>query len=389
MNIRIVCSVRPLLEEKEEKEEDLYPIVDRRCIALPPKDEFEFSAVFDGDLRALSSDLVSEAVDHLMKGHDYAILFYGPTGAGKTTAFCDPNEGVVWAMIKTLYTKSATLSLEAWEIYNGKVTPILKKEEDIEEDEIHDIMGRAVAMRKVGATLANNRSSRGHGIFTLGGITKGMGRITFIDLAGSERLSQTGTDPARIQEAIHVNKSLTALRDVVEQSAAGKFVPYRNSPLTLHLRSVLAHPDSAISIVLCCNRSRAQSIETLRFGRTATKIRPCRFVPPPKSPQQRPREKKLAALEKELEATRTELKDCQERLSKVVVIVRKCRLCGVEGHNRRTCLKRRDLNKPEGSTQGDSDDGHGQKDQDEGRHDGDSAVVLVRPGGPSKSLCVG
>ena len=385
MNIRIVCSVRPLLEDKEEKEEDLYPIVDRKCIALPPKDEFEFSAVFDGDLRALSSDLVVHGVNHITKGRDYAILFYGPTGAGKTTAFCDPNEGVVWAMIKALYTKSATLSLEASEIYNGKVTSILK-EEDIEEDEIHDILSRAVSMRRVGATLANNRSSRGHGIFTLGGIP-GIGRITFIDLAGSERLSQTGTDPARIQEAIHVNKSLTALRDVVEQSAAGKFVPYRNSPLTLHLKSVLAHPDSAISIVLCCNRSRIQSIETLRFGRTATKIRPCRFVPPPKNPQQRPREKKLAALEKELEATRSELKDCQEKLSKVVVVVRKCRLCGVEGHNRRTCLKRRE--KEAGLSQSDGDDGHGQKNQEKGHHDDDGAVVLVRSGSPGKGLCMG
>lgn len=43
-----------------------------------------------------------------------------------------------------------------------------------------------------------------------------VGRLSLVDLAGSERLSKSGAAGERLTEAKHINKSLSALGDVLE-----------------------------------------------------------------------------------------------------------------------------------------------------------------------------
>uniref|UniRef100_A0A6U1FLY8 Kinesin motor domain-containing protein n=1 Tax=Tetraselmis chuii TaxID=63592 RepID=A0A6U1FLY8_9CHLO len=88
----------------------------------------------------------------------------------------------------------------------------------------------------------NSESSRSHLIFTillehtnltLG--TRATSKLTFVDLAGSERVGRSGAinDKDRLDEARAINKSLSALGDVVAALTAGEsFVPYRNHKLT-------------------------------------------------------------------------------------------------------------------------------------------------------------
>ena len=54
-----------------------------------------------------------------------------------------------------------------------------------------------------------------------------------IDLAGSERQSETNSLGERIKEAGKINKSLLNLRRVIENIINNeKFIPYRDSKLT-------------------------------------------------------------------------------------------------------------------------------------------------------------
>jgi len=54
-----------------------------------------------------------------------------------------------------------------------------------------------------------------------------------VDLAGSERLSKSGVTGEGQREAIEINKSLTALGDVMMAFCSrSKVIPYRNHKLT-------------------------------------------------------------------------------------------------------------------------------------------------------------
>ena len=60
------------------------------------------------------------------------------------------------------------------------------------------------------------------------------GKLSLIDLAGSERAGKTGATAERLREAQSINKSLSALGDVISAlSSDAKFIPYRNNKLTM------------------------------------------------------------------------------------------------------------------------------------------------------------
>lgn len=66
------------------------------------------------------------------------------------------------------------------------------------------------------------------------------GKLNLVDLAGSERLHKSGSDGARMQEAKHINKSLSSLADVIYSlRTKSKHIPYRNSKLTFLLQDSL------------------------------------------------------------------------------------------------------------------------------------------------------
>jgi kinesin family member C1 len=112
--------------------------------------------------------------------------------------------------------------------------------------QVRSLLAMANSRRTVAATLMNERSSRSHSVFTLrirGTNTHTSqaceGALNLVDLAGSERLNASGAGKhkERLRETQNINKSLSALGDVIaalgeKSEKSDKHIPYRNSKVS-------------------------------------------------------------------------------------------------------------------------------------------------------------
>lgn len=111
------------------------------------------------------------------------------------------------------------------------------------EQAVKKLLDTAAKNRRVAATKSNERSSRSHSVFILklkgscavsGENSEGV--LNLVDLAGSERLKQSGAEGDRKKETQAINKSLSALGDVISALGNKKsdesHIPYRNSKVS-------------------------------------------------------------------------------------------------------------------------------------------------------------
>ena len=117
-------------------------------------------------------------------------------------------------------------------------------------NEVLDLLSVGNENRKTESTAANAVSSRSHALLWVtvrhsfvnkdGNNVRREGRLSLIDLAGSERASATQNSGTRLQEGAKINRSLLALANCINALTEGaRSVNYRDSKLTHLLKSSL------------------------------------------------------------------------------------------------------------------------------------------------------
>eukprot|EP00741_Cyanophora_paradoxa_P009213 tig00001486_g8923.t1 len=299
--IRVFCRVRPLLPD-ERSRGDLtscsYPeagqlgeegeAAEHRTICVREagergrRQEFEFDRVFSG--AASQEEIFEEAkalVTSALDGYSVTIMAYGQTGSGKTYTMEGP-PGQRGVNIRTLEELLRAAELRAasgdyeykmWmsmlEVYNDELYDLLTGSDVKLEtrsgpaglqatnarevaigsmEEVLQAMAVGYAQRSTAETLLNRSSSRSHCVLRIRiegsnprAQLKLASRLCLVDLAGSERVKESGATGDRLKEAQHINKSLSALGDVMSAlQCKQSHIPYRNSKLTHLLQDSLA-----------------------------------------------------------------------------------------------------------------------------------------------------
>ncbi|KAL8214865.1 hypothetical protein R6Q57_004314 [Mikania cordata] len=304
-NIRVYCRVRPFLGRQSNATNTVECIEEGTItINTPPKygkghRTFNFNKVFGPS--ATQEEVFEDTrplIRSVLDGYNVCIFAYGQTGSGKTHTMSGPkdltenNQGVNYRALSDLFllaeqrkgTFQYDVSVQMIEIYNeqnGFNVPEASLIRVSSTFDVIDLMNLGQRNRAVGATALNDRSSRSHSCLTVhvqgrdltsGGVLRGC--MHLVDLAGSERVDKSEVTGDRLKEAQHINKSLSALGDVISSLAQkNAHVPYRNSKLTQLLQDSLGGQAKTLMFVHISPELDAvgETLSTLKFAeRVAT-----------------------------------------------------------------------------------------------------------------------
>ncbi|XP_050240028.1 kinesin-like protein KIN-13A [Quercus robur] len=328
--IKVVVRKRPLnKKELSRKEEDIVNVYDSSYLtvhepklkvdltAYVEKHEFCFDAVLNEHVTndEVYRVTVEPIIPTIFERAKATCFAYGQTGSGKTFTMqplpLRAAEDLVRLLHQPFYRNQRfKLWLSYFEIYGGKLFDLLtdrKKlfmREDsrqqvcivgLQEFEVLDVqivkefIERGNAARSTGSTGANEESSRSHAILQLvvkkhGEIKdakrgndgnesktgKVVGKISFIDLAGSERGADTTDNDRQTRiEGAEINKSLLALKECIRALDNDQIhIPFRGSKLTEVLRDSFV--GNSRTVMISCISPNAGSCEhtlnTLRYA---------------------------------------------------------------------------------------------------------------------------
>ncbi|XP_074525823.1 putative LOC110439812 homolog [Halichoeres trimaculatus] len=307
--IRVFCRIRPASKtEVAHGEVTVVEKIDDFSVTVETprgQREFQFDKVFSAqasqeELFQDSHRLIQSALD----GYNVCIFAYGQTGSGKTFTMVGDKEqknlgimprsfNAIFDFIQENSTKfDFKVSAYMLELYNDRLQDLFvspageahaqpqshgqarrveikrnrkgvvfaqgaETKEASSAQELYALFLQACANRHISATKMNVESSRSHLIVGImvesRNLTNGSvstGKLSLVDLAGSERAAKTGAKDHQLKEANSINKSLSALGDVISAlSAELPHVPYRNSKLTQVMQDSLGGNAKTLMIV--------------------------------------------------------------------------------------------------------------------------------------------
>ena len=302
-NIRVFARVRPLLApEVDDSDEQTVLFKDDRISIYNSLDArrrvYDFDQVFGPC--ASQEDIfrhVDPFITSFMDGFNVSLFAYGVTNSGKTyTMEGTPSApGVTRRTLNKIISAQLNVKISALQIYNetaydllnqaqpvnirvegsGFAVPGLKELPVTDANQAEEIISCASRLRYTNITKLNDFSSRSHFlvIVSLRQATKPfhtISKLNLVDLAGSENVNRSGAAGTVLREAQAINRSLSALGDVISAlvNKKHKHIPFRNSKLTMLLKDSLEGNGKALMIVQASPRQDdvSETLGSLQFG---------------------------------------------------------------------------------------------------------------------------
>ena len=310
---------------------------------------------------------IRDLLDSCVNGYSSTVFAYGQTGSGKTYTIVGPEQqvdalesrssdvdGIIARSVKYLFRaiekrSDAVYRVECsyLELYNEQVRDLVSGTGDqlgvkfdpqkntfyvdklsiipcSSKRDVMRVFSRGFKRTRVASHDLNSRSNRSHCVFTVylhyepngakddaeKAVRSRHGKISFVDLAGSERIKQTGAVGKTAKESGQINKSLFTLGKVISvlsDNKPGKFVPYRDSKLTMLLMDSIGGNAKTLMIA-CCSPSDFHLYESLRCLEFASRTKNIRNKP---VIQRDPTQNLIFELKREIKKLREQNKQLQ------------------------------------------------------------------------------
>ncbi|XP_050990776.1 kinesin-like protein KIFC3 isoform X2 [Labeo rohita] len=334
-NIRVLCRVRPICagetDAADTKNIVTFDSDDDAVLYLSNKGKlmtFELDKVFS--TQATQEEVFQEVqslVTSCIDGFNVCIFAYGQTGSGKTYTMegIPEDPGINQRALRLLFSEVSEkkpdwdykITVSMVEIYNETLRNLLgdnpNEKLDIKMcpdgsgqlyvpgltefavesvEDINKVFDLGHMNRATACTNLNEHSSRSHAllIITVAGFNSSTGhrtsgKLNLVDLAGSERIAKSGAEGSRLREAQCINKSLSALGDVINSlRSKHSHVPFRNSRLTYLLQDSLSGDSKTLMMVQVsplennvsesvCSLKFAQRVRTVEIGPSSSSRR--------------------------------------------------------------------------------------------------------------------
>ncbi|XP_062588016.1 kinesin-like protein KIF12 isoform X3 [Saccostrea cucullata] len=325
--------------------------------------QFGYNVVFEPE--ATQEDVfensgMKKLIDMALNGYACTALAFGQTGSGKTHTMTGPPQQFEGGkhpdpdMVGLMQRSFAYLLKQAegvsgnkvirasyLEIYNEQVIDLLNPNQKrylmvrwsknkgfyVENlfvaececvDDLMAVLEEGMRNRQTGSHGLNEFSSRSHSMLTLTIDTEQQdpddenlyltkrGKLTFVDLAGSEKVKDSESSDQMLKESNNINRSLLVLGNCISSLGDPKrrqgHIPYRDSKLTKLLADSLG--GNGVTLMIACVTPSShhvhETINTLRYASRAKKIKTKPIV------KMDPREKLILSLKREIKILRNE-----------------------------------------------------------------------------------
>ena len=327
--IRVIVRKRPLSKKELAKSDsDVVEIRNGRQVVVKElktkvdltkfieEHSFQFDLAFNEQTtnEQIYIETVRPMIEAAFNRTKVTCFAYGQTGSGKTYTMMGANGSEmvtpgmyllaaydIFSLLQLPQYAGFTIWASFYEIYCGKLFDLLNERNLLTAREdgkqnicivglteknvtnlnaLMQLIAYGLRGRTVGVTGANSDSSRSHGIIQI--VIKDTnnnqhGKISFIDLAGSERAADTiDTNKQTRIDGAEINKSLLALKECIRAlDQDKKHTPFRGSKLTLVLRdSFIGNCKTLmianISPALSCSE---HTLNTLRYADRVKELR--------------------------------------------------------------------------------------------------------------------